>query len=764
MSAADQWNWTDERGKPRTGGIAELRRVIANGAIPATALVRREGMDDWAAASTFSELASGSEREGPTDVPTMDPTTTDEQTDVRAPPRMDSTLPEPLPKGKMPTLLGLGGNDPRVSAARAAILAHEAAGSKPGRKEARDLDDDSIFEDDALETQVRRESSRTSAAGGRAGGPPKSRGPVTGKPLKAPPKLTDRPPLTLPYGGAKGLASSGTTKPPPPPPKAGPTTPPPRKGAEAAHGRPPTPTPKPTLTSGLRPNEAPISAAPSLLALASARLASPTTGPNDRVEPTAKLPISELLDGEETGREAATAPSAPPEASAARRSQPSIPLLAASLKPPRSDVAEALASLEAGVITATLLPDEAVESLVEDDPAPARSRRLAGSVTVPVSSLVGAGGALIVMVVAAFLAGRATTAGGLGRAGALYARAGVGRAAMAARDAVPPAPKPCWVARQPVRWAPEVEKGVPFDVVATKDGSFAVGFARGARDAVGVSVDPTSGVLTEQLAEPTRADVERVTPLPVGGKAFAVMASGSESVLRGALQLPDDRGGLVGVHQGSLATLDRPDAAPTSLFSLGEDAGVEALRAQSAGTAGFGLVMRRGGAVWGGWLGAEHKPAGALGKIAGSGGPVGKPMTGWNGRELAVVFADRPAEDAPWQIRLGRAKPPVPPASTVVVALPKGGPGGDAFAPGIAGLPDGRWLLVWTEGAAGGRAIRAQTLAADFTPVGDPIALSPPAGNFGQGIVAISGAYAATVFLSKGRSSYELWGAILQCG
>jgi hypothetical protein len=71
---------------------------------------------------------------------------------------------------------------------------------------------------------------------------------------------------------------------------------------------------------------------------------------------------------------------------------------------------------------------------------------------------------------------------------------------------------------------------------------------------------------------------------------------------------------------------------------------------------------------------------------------------------------------------------------------------------------------MWTEGASGARAVRAQTLAADFAPLGDAIALSPPAGNFGQGVIGVAGAYAATVFLSKGASNYELWGAVLQCG
>jgi hypothetical protein len=151
-------------------------------------------------------------------------------------------------------------------------------------------------------------------------------------------------------------------------------------------------------------------------------------------------------------------------------------------------------------------------------------------------------------------------------------------------------------------------------------------------------------------------------------------------------------------------------------------------------------------------------------KVTGSGGAVGKPASGWNGREVAVIFADRPEGASRYEIRIGHAAPGTLPAVTAVLPLPRGGPGGDAFSPDIAGLDDGRWLLIWTEGASGSRAVRAQTLAPDFRPLGDPIALSPPAGNFGQGVLGVAGGRVATVFLSKGSSSYELWGAVLQCG
>jgi hypothetical protein len=726
----------------------------------------------------------------------MDAPQTEETTDVRPPPKMDGAPAEPQPKGKMPTLLGLGANDPRVSSARAAILAHEAkAAPKP-------VDDDSIFADDSIETEVRREPDRAATA---KSGTPKSRGPIPGK---AAPRPLDRPPLTLPQPTGRA-AAPGTRPPPPPkpasvaPPRAGEAAPsrstlptprpeakpalttpkpadprPPLPTPKPADARPPLPTPKPADT---RPQPPPL-AKTTVTLPSTASAAKPTEAPapevvvtsataaaarSDKLEPTAKLTITELLDGEDSGRDiaaAATQPPAPEAATAegdAHRPAPSLAALSGGVAAPKNDAPSPLAEADVPARPARPHLDVARPS-AEEETAPRYPRRLGASVVVPVSSLVAAGGALIVMVVGAFLAGRAS-AGGLGRGAATFARTGVGRAALAARDAVPPAPKPCWVAKQPVRWAPEVEKGVPFEVVATKDGGFAVGFARGAREAVGVSVEPASGLVTEQLDEPTKVDVERVTPLAAGGKAFAI-ALAEAGAVRGAVQLPDDRGGALGVKDGALVVMDRPDAAPATLFPLGEAGNVEALRAQSAGPFGTGLVLRRGGAIWSGWLGPSRQPAGDLAKVAGSGGAVGKPMTGWNGRELAIVFADRPSDDAAWQIRVGRAKPPALPSSTTVIALPKGGPGGDAFAPGIAGLPDGRWLLVWTEGAPGARAIRAQTLAADLSPVGDPIAVSPPAGNFGQGIVAISGEYAATVFLQKGRSSYELWGAVLQCG
>ena len=49
-------------------------------------------------------------------------------------------------------------------------------------------------------------------------------------------------------------------------------------------------------------------------------------------------------------------------------------------------------------------------------------------------------------------------------------------------------------------------------------------------------------------------------------------------------------------------------------------------------------------------------------------------------------------------------------------------------------------------------------------PVGDPIALSPPAGSFGQAVLGVVGTYTTVAFLQAADEGFEMWGAVLQCG
>lgn len=385
---------------------------------------------------------------------------------------------------------------------------------------------------------------------------------------------------------------------------------------------------------------------------------------------------------------------------------------------------------------------------------------LSAAVTVPVSSLIGLCGAAVLMSVVAFFAGRRSVMAAR-QPPVGTARTALGAAQDAARSAIPVPPKPCWVARQPQPWAPLVAKSIPFEVTATKGGKLVVGYAKSPMEAVGLEIDPATGERSERFSNREAADIVSISPVE---ERFTVLTAAQQAI-RSPVSVPGPRSFVVGLANGALVAADAPDAAPSPLWPVQGDEPLEAPRALAAGSGGYAVAFRREKAVWAGWLDAERRPVGELTRVTGSGGSIGKPSLGWNERALAVVFADRPA-DGRWEIRAGQAAPGTIPRSTQVIPLPSGGPGGDAFAPDIAGLGDGRWLLVWTEGPPGSRAMRAQTLAADFSPIGDPIALSPPAGNFGQGVLGVSSrsGYVGVVFLSKPAASYELWGVILQCG
>ena len=380
-----------------------------------------------------------------------------------------------------------------------------------------------------------------------------------------------------------------------------------------------------------------------------------------------------------------------------------------------------------------------------------------GGVAVPVGSLYGAGGALICMVVTAFFAGRCSA-----QPAVQIAHAQLQAIPTLARAVIPTPPKACWVTRQPVMWAPKASKTIPFEVTATTSGALAIGYARDATSAMGIVVSPSTGEVKSAFTKTSEADIDRVTPS--ASAEFQLVIAAKEGALGSVIPVAAKAPFVIGVHAGSIVTADSESAASTPLWPLAGSEAPGAARVQIAEGQGYALVYRREGAIWSGWIGLDRKPVGELVKVVGSGGAVGKPNVGWNHRELAVIFADKPAGSDHYEIRVAHAKTGSIPAVTTVIPLPKGGPGGDAFAPDIAGLPDGRWVMVWTEGASGSRAIRAQTFEQDFTPLGDPIALSPPAGNFGQGVLGVVSGYAAAVFLSKGTSSYELWGSVLQCG
>ncbi|MEP7123472.1 MAG: GYF domain-containing protein [Byssovorax sp.] len=500
-----------------------------------------------------------------------------------------------------------------------------------------------------------------------------------------------------------------------------------------------------------------------------ARISYPPPLPNGVTITTTALFPTAAQTAQEAPAERATHPSYPPPKpiEAHRPPTPSRPP-PPSIEPVHAAPPQQLAPVSAGpheaaapgshrpppLPTAQVAPSTPPPRARVSDPPPSTVH---GGVAVPVGSLYGAGGALICMVVTAFFAGRCSV-----EPAPQIARPQLQSIPTLARAVIPSPPKACWVTRQPVMWAPKASKTIPFEVTATTSGALAIGYARDASTGMGIVVSPSTGEVKPAFTKSSDADLDRVTPSAAA--EFHLVTAPKEGAIASVIPVEAKTPFVIGVQAGSIVTADNEAAATTPLWPLAGSEAPSAARVQVADGSGYALVFRRDGAIWSGWIGLDRKPVGELVKVVGSGGQVGKPNVGWNHRELALIFADKPAGSDHYEIRVAHAKTGSIPAVTTVIPLPKGGPGGDAFAPDIAGLPDGRWVMVWTEGASGSRAIRAQTLEANFTPLGDPIALSPPAGNFGQGVLGVVSGYAAAVFLSKGASSYELWGSVLQCG
>jgi hypothetical protein len=385
---------------------------------------------------------------------------------------------------------------------------------------------------------------------------------------------------------------------------------------------------------------------------------------------------------------------------------------------------------------------------------------------VPVSSIVAASAVWVLGLVAFFFAGRLS---GFKSAGdAPVARDGIGAAFMGvvtAPDAgatTSAEPKPCWVTRQPSKWAPSASKSVPFDMRPEGD-HMLVGLAQTEHEGVGLKIDPKTGKFEETFRKKIDAEIARVSPTgtPDG---FFISEKGERTFVAASASSPR----FLVLEKTSIGATDATDGDVKTLWPLEGDGDITAESVQRVSDDTFFLTFRRGTDVFGGYFGADKAPKGALVRVPGSeGGKVGKPRNAFNGTEVAVVFADQPKSEGDgggWQIRIGRATSGTVPETTELVDIPEGGPGGDAIAPDVIGIKDGRWLLMWTEGPAGERAIRAQTYDRQFGPVGDPIALSPPAGSFGQAVLGVVGTYTTVAFLQAADEGFEMWGAVLQCG
>jgi hypothetical protein len=546
---------------------------------------------------------------------------------------------------------------------------------------------------------------------------------------KRPPEPKRRPPERR--GSGKPVV-----KVPPDEPRAPAPRPPPAKASPTPGASPPVeprPASKPSVAKSL-PKTQPLPVTAPALSQEAPRGAGPLAAPSSQPGPQA----------------GPTAPEPRP------RSQPR----AEERPAPRADAPAALGGVEG--IPGARLAAAGLQSSIKTEMPPSRrsSRRLEPTL------MVGAVGAALVLVLLAFYVGRVTAPAEAGLASTVQAKSGMAVVPLFARSRATEAnQRPCLMLRAPSMFASSASHRVPFET-ATQGDRLLVGYARSAFLPRGMVVAPGVGK-AETVLEPEEDlgdSVSRVVPIVKGDAIEWGTTLREQKQLTESAWVNAPTPFVLGFEGDRLVRRDSPEGASTTLWKLGGKGPADAMRGLHVPGKGTIVAYRQGNRIYHGALKLDGSVWLEATAVAGSGGIVGKPDLASNGTRVVVVFADKPAgagaqPELRWSFgELGQAL-----GDATVVTIPEGGPGGESIAPAVASLSGGRWLLLWTEGRAGARTLRAQTYDGMFRPIGQALRVSPATGSFGQGTVAAVGGDAVVLFLLATAQSYEVWGTVLQC-
>jgi hypothetical protein len=339
-------------------------------------------------------------------------------------------------------------------------------------------------------------------------------------------------------------------------------------------------------------------------------------------------------------------------------------------------------------------------------------------------------------------------------------------ASVAATVAGPALPAGCAVEKPAQRIADAAYLAVPALVATAPDGAHAaVGLAATKERAIGLTIDPvtlTSNAVFEQTV--TGSTTLSVVPLVRSGTLEFVVDRADANLASARTVDAEKRftiavtGDAISRIVGSTTDVVWPRSAHGSAMTTPRIAPI-------AG-GGYAMVFREGGQEGSVLIGSVREDGSKLTELSQinvNAALVGTPAVGTSADGVLVAFAAKGKVDEPWHIELAAGKSPEAPRDAHPFALPAGGPGSEAISPAVEGLGDGRFLLQWTEGSAGNRAVRAQVVTADLVCMGDPVTLSGADQNAGQGTLWLKGNRALALFLVKKNASDELWGVSLRC-
>jgi hypothetical protein len=331
--------------------------------------------------------------------------------------------------------------------------------------------------------------------------------------------------------------------------------------------------------------------------------------------------------------------------------------------------------------------------------------------------------------------------------------------------AAAPEPSPGCVIDKPARRLAEAAYlAVPTLVSAAPDGHTAIGFAATKEHAVGLSLEPETLETTVAFEQTVSGSTTLgVVPLVRSGRLeFTIDRADPKFASARTIDAPQ-RFTIGATDEG----ISRMVGTVTNVVWAREAEGaITTPRVASIPAKGHVIVFRRGGQegrLAGGWLTDDGTKSTELRTIKAEGTLVGTPAIAASNAQVLVAFAAKLTATDGWRLELATAPNPIIPERSSPFTLPESGPGGEAISPAVEALDSGRFLLQWTEGSAGNRAVRAQVLSSDLVRVGDPVTLSSSDQNAGQGALFAQGKHVLALFLVQKESGHELWGASLTC-
>lgn len=296
--------------------------------------------------------------------------------------------------------------------------------------------------------------------------------------------------------------------------------------------------------------------------------------------------------------------------------------------------------------------------------------------------------------------------------------------------------------------------------------SVALGYAQSHKHATGGLLDLETLKFARRFGQTSERQIFSVTPLNASGSiGYHVERMGALVAFGRALDVaPPVR---IGMNDDGIV-LGRLDERSEKVWELPVGTLISVPEV-SAHAQGFTLATRAGratGQLRLGLLSASGAPLSPLEQLATADWDYGRPAlaSGPSQTVLAATLRTDPARGQ--SMLLGRASNGRLPLE--LSPLDIFGTGDvELSAPALTALPDGGFVLMWSQGAGWERQVRVQRLSATLVPLGSPFAVTTPDPALGgsvAGAIQSVGERLVAFYFVRRDGGHSLWATTLRCG